>query len=59
MKAHSPIVKEAVEGGRQNVLACVLLHVIESAWPVDQTMHALPRLEMRRAGVRARRARGI
>jgi hypothetical protein len=39
VKAHVTRLHQAVEGGRQHVLAGVLLHVIEAARPVDVPLH--------------------
>ena len=39
MEAHRSDVQQAVERGRQHVLAGVLLHVLEAAGPVDPPAH--------------------
>ena len=42
MEADGSDVRQPVEGRRQNVLARVLLHVVEAACPVDRAGHCLP-----------------
>ena len=54
MKAHGPDVEQTVERRRQHVLAGVLLHVIESACPVDEAAHTHPGFEVQGAGFRVR-----
>src|SRR5262249_32073972 len=39
VKAHGPDFEEPLEGGRQDVLAGVLLHVVEASRPVDGAVH--------------------
>ena len=41
MKAHRPDAKETSARGREHMLARVLLHVIEAAWPVDDAVNDL------------------
>ncbi len=42
MEADGPDVRQPIEGRRQNVLAGVLLHVVEPACPVDRAGYCLP-----------------
>jgi hypothetical protein len=52
VKAHGPVLEQPVEGGREQVLAGVLLHVVEPAPPCDLAVHALALTERRRQDVR-------